>query len=310
MTHRHRDGKPVRNFTPSDEETGEAKISDDTNETGESEDQHDRVGLKQPDEIDSGSLQNPHDEDATYRQKNGEDYYGYKANVAETCGGENPFRLITAVRVDTNNTDDGDLLKEDATELPYETGLIDLLVDGGYTHKEVEACCRDHGITQHFTGLTGQRPSPETLSLADAEWKGNRMVACPTGHEPFEQRYTPESGRISGRMDKAFCENCPHKENCFVQEKQQFYSYGFYVRKLELARRRKRLDDPAEEDFLNLRAGAESLINEVYHQDGKKTRFTGAIKVKNASIAKAIGTNLKRASRFLESEAQREQPAG
>jgi len=111
-------------------------------------------------------------------------------------------------------------------------------------------------------------------------------------------------------MGKEFCEDCPHRENCFVREKQQFYSYGFYERKLALAHRRKRLDNPAEKEFLNLRAGAESLVNEVYYQDGEKARFTGTIKVKNASIAKAIGTNLKRASRFLESEAKREHSAG
>jgi len=183
-------------------------------------------------------------------------------------------------------------------------------VDGGYTHREVESCCGDQGITQHFTGLTGQRPGSETLSLADAEWDGHRMAACPAGHEPFEQRYKAESGRISGRMDAEFCEGCPLKEECFVQERESFYSYGFYERKLALAHRRKRLDDPAEEEFLNLRAGAESLINEVYHQDGEKTRFTGTIRVKNASIAKAIGTNLKRASRFIESEARAEESAG
>jgi hypothetical protein len=270
----------------------------------------DRVGLKEPDEVGSGSIQNPHDTEATYRRKGGTSSCGYKANVAETCDGDNPFRLITTIRVDTNNTDDGELLREDAPELPVETGLTDLLLDGGYTHKEVEACCDDHGITQHFTGLTGQGPPDEKLSLADAEWDGHRMVACPAGHEPFEQRYTAESGRISGRMDAEFCEGCPLKEECFVQEQQNFYSYGFYERKLELAHRRKRLDDPAEEEFLNLRAGAESLINEVYHQDGEKTRFTGTIKVKNASIAKAIGTNIKRASRFLESEAQTEKSPG
>jgi len=49
---------------------------------------------------------------------------------------ENPFRLITTIRVDTNNTDDGDLLAEDVPELSEETGLTDLLVDGGYTHKK------------------------------------------------------------------------------------------------------------------------------------------------------------------------------
>jgi hypothetical protein len=52
------------------------------------------------------------------------------------------------------------------------------------------------------------------------------------------------------------------------------------------------------------------MINEVYHQDGEKTRITGTVKVNNASIAKAIGTNLKRVSRFLESEANQVNAAG
>jgi hypothetical protein len=304
------DWEPLRTFTSIGGDTEQHQVSDDTAEKDEHEDHHDRVGLKQPDEIDSGSLQNPHDDEATHRRKKGENHYGYKANIAETCGSDNPFRLITTVRVDTNNTDDGDLLKEDVTELPYETGLIDLLVDGGYTHHEAEACCRDHGITQHFSGITGGQPSSEKLSLADAEWDGHKMVACPTGHEPFEQQYTAENKRYSGRLDTEVCGTCPHKENCFVQKQQQFYSYSFHERKLEIARRRKRLEDPEEQELLRLRAGAESMINEVYHQDREKTRFTGMNKVKNASIAKAIGTNLKRASRFLESEAKAATSAG
>ncbi|MFC6771589.1 transposase [Halorubrum pallidum] len=259
--------------------------------------------------MDSSSLQNPHDDEATYRSKDAEDYFGYKSNIAETCDGENPFRLITAVRVDTNNTDDGDLLAEDARNLAEETGLRDLLVDGGYTHKEVEKCCRDQEITQHFTGITGQRPAAEKMSLAAPEWDGTRMVACPAGHEPFEQNHY-ETGRISGKMDKKFCDGCQHQENCFVEEQQEHYSYGFRERRVEVAQRRRRLDDPAEQEFLNLRAGVESLMNEMYHKDGEKTKFTGKIKVKNASIAKAMGRNLKRASRFLESEAKQEKSTG
>jgi len=202
-----------------------------------------------------------------------------------------------------------DLLDEDVTELSTETGLRDLLVDGGYTHKEVEKRCRDQEITQHFSGITGQRPGSEKISLAAPEWDGTRMVACPAGHEPFDQNHY-ETGRISGKMDKEFCDGCPHRENCFVEEQQQYYSYGFRERRVEVAQRRKRLDDPAEQEFLKLRAGAESLINEMYHKDGEKTKFIGKIKVKNGSIAKAIGRNLKRASRFLKSEAKREKSAG
>ncbi|MFC6722224.1 hypothetical protein ACFQHN_32705 [Natrialbaceae archaeon GCM10025896] len=105
------DWKPLRTYTAPEESTNTEQNEENTGSSGENaDDQSDHVGLKEPDEIDSGTMQNPHDEDATYRSKNGEDYHGYKANVAETCNGENPFRLITAVRVDTNNTDDGDPL--------------------------------------------------------------------------------------------------------------------------------------------------------------------------------------------------------
>ena len=272
------------------------------------------IALRNPGGIPSGSLHSSHDDEATFRRKRGEGHIGYVTNLAETVDPdeetENPFRLITAVRTDTNNTNDEELLDEDIEDLRYGTGLTDLLVDGGYTHQEVESRCADHGITQHFTGLTGENPAEEKVSFADAEWDGHRMVACPAGHEPFEQRYMPESGRISGRMATEFCEGCPYKEDCFVEEKKQFYSYGFYERRLEVAQRRKRLNDPEEQDFLNIRAGAESMINEVHHKDGEKTRFTGIITVKNASIAKAIGTNLKRASRFIESEAHTEESVG
>jgi hypothetical protein len=51
-------------------------------------------------------------------------------------------------------------------------------------------------------------------------------------------------------------------------------------------------------------------MNEIYYRDGEKTKFTGKIKVKNASIAKAIGRKLKRAPGFLQSEAKQEKSAG
>ena len=276
-----------------DEGDEEPSVSDD--------DQGTRIGLKDSDEIPSDSLHNPHDDEATYRRKYGEEYFGYVANLAETCGDDNPFQLITTVRTDTNNTDDGELLGEDVEELRYETGLTDLLVDGGYTHQEVEALCANHGISQHFTGIKGTDPPEGTLSLAEFDWDGYELLACPAGHEPLEQSHS-EKGRISFRMAKEHCEGCEYKDSCRVEEKQQFYSFGFWERKLDIARRRARLDDPASQEFLNQRAGAESMINEVFHKTGKRTKFTGSIKVKNASIAKAIGTNLKRASRHLNEE--------
>ena len=52
------------------------------------------------------------------------------------------------------------------------------------------------------------------------------------------------------------------------------------------------------------------MINEMYHRTGKQTKFTGTIKVKNATTAKAIGTNLKRLSRHLNEAEEPEKTTG
>jgi hypothetical protein len=110
-------------------------------------------------------------------------------------------------------------------------------------------------------------------------------------------------------MPKSVCAQCPHREECFVEEKQEFYSYGFYRRELEVARYRAKRNDPEMQDFLNLRAGAESMINEAFHKTGKRTTFTGTEKVTNAVVATAIGTNIDRVARFLDGPENGGQPA-
>lgn len=289
--------EPVRTFTTRTDESGNEELRPEIPEDEASGEQQDRVELREGEEIDSDSLQNPHDDEATFRRKHTGEHVGYVANLAETCDADDPFRLITAVRVDTNNTDDGDLLDEDMDDLAA-MGLTDLLNDGGYTHKMAEAHCRDQGITQHFTGIKGMPPNEGTLSLAEFDWDGQELLACPAGHEPLEQSHSSK-GRISFRMATDHCEGCEYEDNCYVEKKQNFYSFGFWERKLKIAKRRARLNDPASQEFLNQRAGAESMINEVYHKTGNRTKFTGKIKVKNASVATAIGTNLKRVSRHL-----------
>ena len=299
--------EPVRTFTKGAKESGTDELRPEIPDDEADGESKNRVELKDGEDIGSDSLQNPHDDEATFRRKRTDQHVGYVANLAETCGGENAFRLVTAVRVETNNTDDAELLDRDVDDLAA-LGLTDLLIDGGYTHQAVEARCREQGITQHFTGITGTAPPEGTLSLAEFDWDGYKLLACAAGHDPLEQSQT-EKGRISFRMAKEHCEGCEYRDSCRVEEKQQFYSFGFWERKLDIAKRRARLNDPASQEFLNQRAGAESMINEVYHRSGNRTKFTGKIKVKNATVAKAIGTNLKRVSRHLTEEAERSNTA-
>lgn len=266
--------------------------------------------VKDPADIASDSLQNPHDDEATYRRKNDERHYGYTMNLAETCDTDDLFRLITDVQVDTNTTADTEFLERTVGELADVTGLTDLLSDGGYQGEATERVSEDAGVTQHLSGIKGREPAdPDGVSLADATFDGHELVACPEGHAPFEQAYTAETGRYWGRFDPSICGNCPFKDACFVDEKQDFFSYGVYDRDLEVARHRAKLADPEMEEFLNLRAGAESMVNEVTHKAGKRTTFTGKPPIEAAAIATAIGTNLNRAARALASAGAAESAA-
>lgn len=62
-------------------------------------------------EIDAGSLQSPHDVEATFRIKGGKSYRGgYVAGLSETCDPENDLQMITDVQVAPNASDDAKLL--------------------------------------------------------------------------------------------------------------------------------------------------------------------------------------------------------
>jgi len=59
------------------------------------------IEVKPAKEISAGSLQNPADDKATFRRKNGEDHKGYLFNVSETCSPENA--VLTDVSTHKNS---------------------------------------------------------------------------------------------------------------------------------------------------------------------------------------------------------------
>ena len=68
------------------------------------------VQSKPNDQLNANSLQSPDDLEATYRNKRGQGYRGYTANITETCDPKNDLQLITKVQVAPNNVDDTQLL--------------------------------------------------------------------------------------------------------------------------------------------------------------------------------------------------------
>jgi len=107
-----------------------------------------KIIIKTPEELTSGSLQSPDDIDATYREKSNKQFYGQAINVAETCNPENPLNLLTDIAVHANNIDDTiglneriDIIKEKTPE------LNELHFDGGYGSKDNDVKFDEHVIT-------------------------------------------------------------------------------------------------------------------------------------------------------------------
>lgn len=94
-------GPPVEDGGVEGKASGEDGSGDGSEEEPEGDPEERPAGIqpRQAEQISAESLQSPHDPDATYRQKGGEEYPGgYVVGVSETCDPSNEVQLITDVR--------------------------------------------------------------------------------------------------------------------------------------------------------------------------------------------------------------------
>ena len=137
-------------------------------------------------ELSASSLQSPDDWEATYRQKRGEDYIGYAANLTETCDPENDLQLIVKIQVESNNTDDAAMLDEVLPEFKARLDANKMWNGGGYNSPNVDVTMRQEGVEQIRTAIRGRKPSRERLGLDNFDWEINaegqpQRVTCPQG---------------------------------------------------------------------------------------------------------------------------------
>jgi hypothetical protein len=79
------------------------------------------VTVKKNEELHSGILQSPDDIDATYRKKGKEDGWGQSVNVTETANPENELNLLTEIAVQSNKTDDSNIMNDRIEPLKEKT---------------------------------------------------------------------------------------------------------------------------------------------------------------------------------------------
>jgi hypothetical protein len=268
---------------------------DDDNEAG--------LRPRQGDELSASSLQSPDDEVASYRQKRGEDFTGYVANLAETCHPDNPFQLIMDLQSEPNTTDDAAMLAESLPKLKERTGVDEMHTDGGYNSPEVDQVMRQHQVEQVQTAIRGRQPNPDKLNRADFTWEfdpeGQPLaLTAPTG-----QRADIEPGRQPDRYIARFDPSSsppvsPSPAATPATKPAPPPVLYFSQPQLDLALRRQR-SAQARTEGSNLRVAIEATVGAVkrpFNNDQLPVR--GPFRVKMMLVGSAFMVNLRRIHRY------------
>jgi hypothetical protein len=113
-----------------------------------------KVELRAKEEIESDSVQSPHDQDSAYRHKSGQKVKGYSMNVTETIS-EGSLDLITNVKVDKANVPDTVFVQPaiSATQAITDIPVEKVYADGAYQSPCNDTFCEN--IDMAFTGIQG-----------------------------------------------------------------------------------------------------------------------------------------------------------
>jgi hypothetical protein len=254
-------------------------------------------------------ISSPHNTDAEYTRKRKQTVVGHKAFVTETCDPENKVQFITDVNlVGARHNDAAELEKiesrlEEGNRKPKE-----LAGDAGFVNgetilqsekREIELVGPSSGRSQSFEKYHDKlRPldgadfkieiNPDTREL--------EVEACPAGKCPLSQTRSEKTGKIIVHFEQKECSLCALKDRCPV--KIGVTTSTFNVDETQYAgalRHHLYMNDPGYRKRCAVRAGAESLVNEVANTHGaRKSKHKTEVRSKIQLIFAAISCNVKR----------------
>ena len=259
------------------------------------------IEVKPGKDISSGSLQNPADEDATYRKKGKKESQGPVLNVSETCSDDSPFQLLMDVDLEPNNVSDETMLAERIAEIQERTGVEEMITDAAFSGKLSEKACEDAGVTLIPTEIKGRKESDEQTPLRRFEFDDeNEVFACPAGAIPNYYRYNSETGRHVARFSLETCRGCSLLPMCRIQKMKQFYSLRYDDRQAVLAKRRQQLSEADYRQKCRMRPAVEGTISQFKRSlSNGKLKVRGLCKGRHRLILKAMGINFKRIAAYV-----------
>ena len=247
-------------------------------------------------EISSGSLQSAYDEGATFRRKGNENHVGYKLEISETCGEDNPFQLITDYVVNSNNVSDSEMLEGRLEQIKENTGCTDMYLDGGFHSESVHKTAEENGIDIHLTNMTGTKP---TVKMPASEFEIDEdtklITKCPGGHTPI--RAAVSNSQTSAHFAHEDCGSCALRDQCYSKEQAKDCVVRISLKAIDASNEREKINAEIAENT-SKRAGIEGTNSALKQKGQDKLSVRGKEKCNVVTGLKVTVQNIKRFIKF------------
>ncbi|WLE96622.1 MAG: transposase [Candidatus Electrothrix communis] len=264
-------------------------------------------------------ISTPHNTDAEYTRKRNQTVVGHKGFVTETCDPDNKVQFITDVNLEAAT-------HADATEISFieqrleENNLKpkELNADAGFVNGQsiLEAAARGIDLAGPSSGrsqsIEGFADIDRPLDIADFkvqindETKELSVLSCPKNQVPIDQPRSEKTGKLLVHFNSDVCRACGVCDRCPVK-------IGVKIATLTVdeaqyagaARHHQYMGDPEYRRKCGIRAGAESLVNEIANaHDGRQSRHRNEKGSRLQLVMAGISCNVKRFIRFTQNSVQ------
>jgi len=264
----------------------------------------DRIMVKPNKDVPSDSLQNPSDPDAGYDAHKGQ---GYQVQIMETYSRETSddtkesLDLITHVAVEPAHCHDSNAL-EPALQDVEERNLLpkELEADTLYGSTGNKKKAGNRGVNL-IAPLPGGKPKN---NLADFEFdsKTHEIIKCPQGHAPTKIKHN-KKGTMTAIWSGEICGVCPDVSTCAVRKAKQGFRLLHNHNEAVAAIHRRYEQSEAFKDKYRYRAGIEATNSRYIHMTGaRRMRYRGLKCIDYAAKLKALGVNMFRTARFMQTQ--------
>lgn len=254
-------------------------------------------------------ISTPHNTDAEYTRKRDQKIVGHKGFVTETCEPENSVQFITDANLETASHPDAVEISRIEERLEgNDTKPEKFYGDAGFVNGESILESEEKGISLEGPS-SGRAQSFEQfekkdrpLDIADfkVEIKDNSkelvVISCPNKQTPSSQSRSKKTGKLLVHFDNKACQQCKLNSRCPAKVGKRVSTLTVTEEQYAgAARHHKYMGNTEYRKECGIRAGAESLVNEIANGHGaRKSRHRSEEGSRLQLLFAAISCNVKR----------------